>query len=117
MLTRQTEVPHNDENLRQQNSLDNDEGIGISIEQISALITAEQFACTLKNIENENGMNGKALDVICENSVISTLMLITSDSQHDFMFVRNNQRSYDEDIEEDKMMLRMKIQEYQRYIL
>ena len=63
VLTRQTEVPHNDENLRKQNSLDNAEGIGISIEQISALIAAEQFVCTLKNIEN-----GKTLKVICENS-------------------------------------------------
>ena len=117
MLIRQTEVPHNDENLRKQNSLDNAEGIGISIEQISALIAAEQFACTLKNIENENGMNGNTLKAICVNSVIATLMLISSNSQHDFMFIRNNQRSYNEDIEEDKMMLRIKIQEYQRYVL
>ena len=92
-MTRQTKVPHNDENLRKQNSLDNDEGIGISIEQISALIAAEQFACTLKNIENENGMNEKTFKVICEINVISTLMLISSDSQHDSMFIRNNQRN------------------------
>ena len=59
VLTRQTEVSHNNENLRQQNCLDDDEDIGISIEQISALIAVEQFACTLKNIEN--GMNGKTL--------------------------------------------------------
>ena len=47
-------------------------------------------------------MNGKTLKVICENSVISTLMLESSDSQHDSMFIRNNQRNYNEDIEEDK---------------
>ena len=65
MLTRQTEVPHNDENLRQQNCLDNDEDISMNIEQISALTAAEQFVCTLKNIENKNGMNEKTLKVIC----------------------------------------------------
>ena len=95
--------------MRQQNSLDNDEGIGISIEQISALIAAEQFACTLKNIENKNGMNGKTLKVICEKSVITTMMLVLLDSQPGFMFIRNNQINYNEDSEEDKkMMLRIK---------
>ena len=65
----------------------------------------------------KNGINGKTLKVIFENSKMTTLMLVSLDSQPDFMFIRNNQRNYDEDIEEDKMMLRIKIQEYQRYIL
>ena len=71
--------------MRQQNCLDDDEDISMNIEQILALIVAEQFACTLKNIENENGMNGKTLKVICENSKITTLMLVSLDSQPDFV--------------------------------
>ena len=65
MLTRETKVPYSDKNLRQQKGLDDDNDIGRNIEQILAFIEAEQFACTLKNIENENRMNGRFFQVIC----------------------------------------------------
>ena len=100
VLTRQTEEPHSDENLRQQKGLDDDEDIGMSIEQISALMEAEQFACTLKNIENENGMNGRTFKVICDKRKVTTSMLVSSDSQPDSVFTNNNNNN--NDIEDDE---------------
>lgn len=47
-------------------------------------------------------MNRRTLKVLCENSKIATLMLVLSDSRPGFIFKRNNQRNYNEDIEEDK---------------
>ena len=73
----------------------------MSIEQILALMEAEQFACTLKNIENENGMNGRTLKLIGENRKLATSMLVSSDSQPESVFTKNSINSYDEDIEDD----------------
>ena len=88
--------------MRQQNCLDDDEDVSMNIEQISALVAAEQFVCTLKNIENENGMNGRTFQVICEKHNIATSILVLSDAQRNYVFTSNNQRIYDEDIEEDE---------------
>ena len=102
VLTRQTKEPHSDEDLRQQKGLDDDNDIGMNMEQISALIEAEQFACALNNIENENGMNGRTFKVISEKRNLATSMLVSSDSQPDSVFTSNNERNYDENIEEDE---------------
>ena len=59
VLTRQTKVPYRDISSRQQIGLDDDDVIGMIVEQSSALIESQQFVCTLKNIENENGINGR----------------------------------------------------------
>ena len=61
--------------MRQQ-SLDDDDNIGMIIEKISGFIEAQQFACTLKNIENENEMNGRTFQVICKKHNTTTSMLI-----------------------------------------
>ena len=47
-------------------------------------------------------MNGKTFQVICEKHNISTSMLVLSDAQNNSVFTGNNQRIYDEDIEEDE---------------
>ena len=73
----------------------------MSIEQILALMEAEQFACTLKNIENENGMNGRTFKVISKKLNLATSMLVSSDSQPDSVFTSNNEKNYDEDIEDE----------------
>ena len=42
VLTRETKVPYSYKNLRQQKGLDDDNNIGMNIEQILAFIEAEQ---------------------------------------------------------------------------
>ena len=64
------------------------------MEQILALIEAEQFACALKNIENENGMNERTFKVISEKRNLATSMLVSSDARPDPVFTSNNQRIF-----------------------
>lgn len=67
-LSRQTEKSHSTGSLRKQRDLDDNKDCGMSIEEILTLVEAEQFACTLSNIENENGMNGRTLKLIGETT-------------------------------------------------
>ena len=80
LLSRQTEEPHSTENLRKQKGLDDNKDFGMNMEQILALMEAEHIACTLKNIENENEMNGRTLKLKGENRKLATSMLVSSDS-------------------------------------
>ena len=55
--------------------------------------------------------------MICEKCNIATSMLVLSDTQPDSVFTSNNQRIYDEDIEEDESDIDNKDKTNQRYNL
>ena len=71
---------------------------------MSALIQAEQFACTLKIIENEIQMNERFFQVICEKCNIETLIMVSSDAQPDSVYTSNNKRIYVETLKKMKVI-------------
>ena len=59
MLVKRTTDPVIDNNNKLRNIQNEEDGFGMSIDDMSALIEAHEFASTLDNVHNEKGMNGR----------------------------------------------------------